>query len=297
MRTIIVSAVAVVASSTVAFFAGAHSGLSLSGKQAPECAPQPAERAAATDTAGAAAAEPQPVAQPEEDGAAKTGEALAVADKQEWPHREWVVEDETEGLRVFSKVRFLWIRPEPKRTNSFLGYLSLGDSVRLKGGSKEAAFAGQSRSTRCDSWYEVEPRGYVCIGKKDVSFDANDPIITKLRAAKANRMSAWPYEYGESRSTPVYGTIPPKHRQRRNEPGLEDHLRKVREARLATSDEQIAEIDKRLLGVGVKLTEREAPSLFKLGPRGRTTKTKVVRNSTIAFIDTFDADARSWLLT
>ncbi len=296
MRTFVISAVAVVACSSVAFFAGAHSGLSLTGPTATEC-PKPSDGPppkAATSTpaesVGASGVDSKGKAEPQEPTA-------AARDESEWPFRRWQIEPETKGDRLYSKIRYLWIRPEPRKSKAWLGYLSLGDSVRLKGGSLEAAYAGKSRSVTCDRWYAVEPRGYVCIGDGHASTDPEDRVIAKLRLAKSNRMSPWPYRYGESRGTPVYQSVPPRHQQRRREHGLDEHLRKLREARLAKSDEQLAQIDSSFVGTGYRLSGRAAPMLFQLGPMGRTGKTKVVRKSTIAFGQSFDADGRSWLLS
>ncbi len=110
-------------------------------------------------------------------------------------------------------------------------------------------------------------------------------------------MSPWPYDYGESTGTPVYPIIPPKHQQRRNESALEAHLANVRDARTVKTNAEKVAIHPALDEVDVQLTRREPPVLLPLGPRGRTNKSKVVRGSTIGFVDTFDADGRSWLLT
>jgi hypothetical protein len=288
MRPYITTAAAVMASSTLAFFAGAHSGL-VGGAPA-EC-PSDADAPAAAEPAPAAAEAPAA-------GAAAEPEAKGgPTDETVWPYRKWVVEEETSGDRLYSKVRFLWIRPEPRQTDTFLGYLSLGDSVRLKGGSREAATTGKANSTQCDTWLAIEPRGFVCVNDESATTDPDDPVIAMLRPKKADRLSPWPYQYGESTGTPIYGSIPPKHQQRREESALEDHLAKVRQARLAKTEEERVAIDERFAGVDVQLTDKEPPSLLPLGPLGRTTKVRVVRGSTIGFVDSFDADGRAWLLS
>jgi hypothetical protein len=287
MRGTIGSIVAVVVSSAVAFVAGARSGVSVfGGAAAAECLP-----AAAVPVETAAVAPEAPSAAPTAVAATPPGDA------GEWPYRTWVRDEDEQGERLYSKVRFLWIRPEPKSTELWLGYLSLGDSVRLRGGGKEAAYVGKGNVTGCDSWYAVEPRGYVCVDPDDATFDPNDPTIVELRRVRADRLSPYPYAYGESTGTPVYATIPPVHTQRQNESTLEKHLERVRRARNVKTEEEKLAIDEALAGVDVQLTGREPPSLVPLGPRGRTGKIDVVRTSTIAFVDTFDADDRSWLLT
>jgi hypothetical protein len=292
MRTYIASGVAVLLCSSAAFVGGVLAAPSLRAVAQADCVPP------ATDAELAAEGEPESVVVSGEEEAAAAPKEKVLTDEDVWPFRNWVVEKETKDDRLYSKVRFLWIRPEARETTTFLGYLSLGDSVRLKGGSKESAFAAKSNSVYCHTWYEVEPRGYVCINDDNASFDPDDQVIAMLRAEKADRLSPWPYDYGESVSgTPIYSIIPPKHSQRRNESALEKHLSHVRQARMVKTDEEKVAIAPNLAGVDVQLTKREPPTLLPLGPRGRTNKSQVVRGSTLGFVDTFDADGRSWLLS
>ena len=61
--------------------------------------------------------------------------------------------------RIYSKARFAWIQPEPRPSRGWLGYLGLGGSVALRGGSVEKARAGRRSGGGCEAWYAVEPRG------------------------------------------------------------------------------------------------------------------------------------------
>ncbi|MEM9691644.1 MAG: L,D-transpeptidase [Myxococcota bacterium] len=217
-------------------------------------------------------------------------------DDSDWPYRTWP-EDTTSGDRVYSKLRFLWIRPEPKDNGKWLGYLSLGDSVRLREGDREKAFIRKAGSTHCTAWYAVEPRGYICIDDASASFDRDDADVQLLVERRANPASPWPYHYAESTGTPVYSTIPPLHRQRRNESMLDEHLSRVRRARSAKTSEARIAIHPLLADIDVDLTDAPPPRFVELGPRGRTNKTKVVRKSTLAYTDAFDSDGRSWVQT
>jgi hypothetical protein len=294
MRAYILTAAAVLASSTLAFFAGAHFGHGRGDRA--DCEP-------AGDEASSIAKAPEPAPAPASvaAGAVPADEVAeqpaGASDETVWPYRKWAVAPETKGDRLYSKIRFLWIRPEPRTTNTFLGYLSLGDSVKLKGGSKAAAMTGKSNSLHCTEWLAVEPRGYVCVDDEVATTDPDDPVVAMLRPQKANRLSAYPFKYGESTGTPVYATIPPIHSQRRNESALEDHLSKVRAARLAKTEKEKIAVDERFAGVDVQLTNKEPPQLLPLGALGKSPKTDVVRGSTIGFLDSFDADGRSWVLT
>ncbi|MBI4702853.1 MAG: L,D-transpeptidase [Deltaproteobacteria bacterium] len=181
-------------------------------------------------------------------------------------------------LRIYSKVRFLWIRPEPG-SEAWIGYLSLGDSVRVAGSGPAASKIGTSPESRCRAWYAVEPRGYVCTGA-DATTDPDDPVVTELRRTAADAESPWPYRYGESLGTPVYQSIPGEAEQRRAEWDLEAHLERVR----AAADAQGP-------------TGLPPPALPVLDPRARTRQIRIALGSTLAFTREFDHGGRSWLLT
>ena len=202
------------------------------------------------------------------------------------------------GDRIYSRVRFLWIRPQPGPTQAWLGYLSLGDSVRVRGGDAAQALvaSGIADGDRCRSWYAVEPRGYVCVGL-DATLDAHDPLVIELGKTAADRRSPWPYQYGESIGTPVYASIPDDATQRRSEPDLAQHLERAARARAATSPEEIGRIDPTLVGVPLEPTGIEPPPPVTLDPLGRSLWSRVVRGSTVAYSRAFDHAGRSWLLT
>ena len=51
------------------------------------------------------------------------------------------------GARIYSRARFAWIQAEPHASRGWLGYLGLGGSVALRGGSVEAAKVRDARET------------------------------------------------------------------------------------------------------------------------------------------------------
>ncbi len=99
------------------------------------------------------------------------------------------------GDHVYSKVRHLWIRQQPNR-KAWIGYLSLGDAVRVKGGDATRAYVAPG-SGGCEAWYAVEPTGVVCVGE-NATLDPDDPLIVELRKHAAERRSPWPFDYAES---------------------------------------------------------------------------------------------------
>lgn len=112
------------------------------------------------------------------------------------------------GARIYSKSRHLWIRSQPgPGPSDWLGYLSLGDSVRVLGGDALKARRGVGDGASCIDWYAVEPRGFVCTGSEG-TLDANDPEVVELMRGRANSESAWPYRYGESLGTTVAFSLP-----------------------------------------------------------------------------------------
>jgi len=188
-------------------------------------------------------------------------------------------------------VRHLWIRPHPS-SKAWIGYLSLGDSTRVKDGDAVAARV-EAADGRCGTWYEIEPTGYVCVGK-DATLDSDDPDIVALRKRAADRSSPWPYRYGESLGTPVYPVPPTLDRQRRRELDLDEHLDKVARA---TSGADPATVDARFAGMDFSPAGKGPPRLLDLPAGGRALQTAVVRGSTIAYVDSFDHQGRTYLLT
>jgi hypothetical protein len=196
-------------------------------------------------------------------------------------------------------VRHLWVRPFPE-SKAWLGYLSLGDAVRVKGGDAKTARGRRGGSTRCAWWYQVEPKGWVCAGS-DATLDATDPAVVELRRHAANSDSPWPYHYGESLGVPIYKALPDQKRQQNREARLTRHLKKVDRARALPPGPNraaaVEAIDKHFRGVDFLRANKGPPALFDLGPAGNTFNTRVVAGSTIAFVEEFEHLGRSWLLT
>ncbi len=144
-----------------------------------------------------------------------------------------------------------------------MGYLSLGDSVRLRAADADAAYAGPGDGRDCRAWYAVEPAGFVCAGS-EATLDANDPAVVELVRTRADASSPWPYRYGESLGAPVLEALPP--------PGENQPAQYQRGA------------------------EGRVPPLFALGAGGRLLVHHVARGSTVAYTDAFDYLGRSYLL-
>ncbi|WP_437561993.1 L,D-transpeptidase [Sorangium sp. So ce542] len=200
-----------------------------------------------------------------------------------------------ESARIYSRARFAWINPGPYPTRGWSGYLGLGGSVALRGGSVEAA---RTPGEGCDAWYAVEPRGYICAGAS-ATVDPNDPVVAALRPHAPKIDSPWPYDYAESTGAPRYPRLPSAKEQRRSEWDLEAHLASVAKVRAAEglSDEAIREIDEALVGVDLKPAGVAAPALFPFGDLVREARDRIVNGSTVAFTRAFDAQDRTWVVT
>lgn len=207
------------------------------------------------------------------------------------------------GARVYSKARFVWIRPEPSEAVEWIGYLSLGESLPLRGQSAEAADAGPGPGDGCARWYAVAPRGYVCVGKT-ATLDGDDPDV-KVLAAGVAQHEPFPYFYGESLGTAVYIDIPPRRRQYFREHAYEAHMAAVTRARAAGTPEERAAVAPELAGVDLDRSQNAPPPrLLHLGAQawpqtapGKYGFPEIVGGSTIAYFTRFEADERTWVMT
>jgi L,D-transpeptidase catalytic domain len=192
------------------------------------------------------------------------------------------------GPRIYAKARFAWIQAQPRFSNGWIGYLSLGSSLKLRGGSVEAARIGAGGGG-CNAWYAVEPRGYVCEGDA-ATVDANDPAVRALAADAPKVDSPWPWEYGESIGAPRYPHLPTALEQRQTEWDLDAHQKRVAAARGGDADKAMAGVDLAPAGV-------PAPDLYAFSPLVREGRPWIAPGSTVAYTRSFDAEGRTWLLT
>ncbi len=191
------------------------------------------------------------------------------------------------GARIYARARFAWIQSEPRSSNGWLGYLSLGGSAPLRGGSVEAARV--AAGTGCKAWYAIEPRGYVCDGDT-ASIDPDDPVVRALALDAPKIDSPWPYEYGESMGAPRYVHLPTAAEQRSTEWDLESHLALMTAARAGGT------VDKSLIGVDLAPAGVAAPTLFAFTPLVREARPFVAPGSTVAYTRAFDEGGRTFLL-
>lgn len=191
------------------------------------------------------------------------------------------------GTRIWGKSRFTWIHPTPHNTGAWIGYLGLGGSAPLKGGTIETA---KTVGAGCaGGFYALDPAGFVC-ASDTASTDPTEPITAALINDSGNPDSPWPFEYGESLGTPRYTTIPTPAEMRKAEWDLPAHLEKVARARAAKTPEEIVAIDKAFEGVDFAFSGQPAPQLPNVSPFVRESRKYVVNGSTISWARAFDVE-------
>lgn len=202
------------------------------------------------------------------------------------------------GPRLWSKARHVWIQPHPRPSKGWIGYLGLGSSIALRGGSVESARVPASESRGgCRAWYAIEPRGYICEGDS-ATLDPKDPVVAAVAAAAPKTDSPWPYEYGESIGAPRYKRPPTQAEQRKAEWNLAEHLGLIAKARAGEgADKALDGLD---LGPAVDTRWGKAPApadLLVVSPLVREGRPFVANGSTIAYTRQIDIDGRTYLVT
>jgi hypothetical protein len=94
----------------------------------------------------------------------------------------------------------------PDNKSKVLGYVRLGQTIAR---SAEPV----PGTTKCDGgWYQVAPRGYVCVDQESATLDLNHPIIKAL-GVKPDLSKPMPYVYGFVRRDASLWHFIPHHRE------------------------------------------------------------------------------------
>jgi len=220
-----------------------------------------------------------PVADPE-------GGAAANLPRTNAPRADGEVPPSTPGLTAELLLGALAmetaVRAEPSPTGARLGFLRAGSLVR-----RSAEPAGHSGCP--EGWYQVEPRGYVCVGST-ATIDASHPLLG-VTAARPNRRAGLPYRYGRSRfpAPPLYSALPSGDVQGKSEPDLGAHLPKafgLPWAGVVSTETPAA------LASGAPL-----PRPFGLPQGSAIYRGRALPKSAFAFTELFESGGRSWGLT
>jgi hypothetical protein len=102
--------------------------------------------------------------------------------------------------RIWSKAYTTWIHPEATQSKRRLGYVRIGDSVKLKTGTP---IKGPGCAT---SFYEVEPYGFVC-HDRTTALSLVGRYLKAIQLARGKR-ALMPFGYALSNGTPMYRRLP-----------------------------------------------------------------------------------------
>ncbi|HVW30237.1 MAG TPA: L,D-transpeptidase [Polyangiaceae bacterium] len=239
-------------------------------------------RAEATARAPAPAARPEATANgaAPEATAALAGRPTIVASAAERARGPAASSD---APRVYAKTRFVWIRERPEWASQWIGYLWPGESVKL-------ARTKPIYARGCEAWYAVEPRGFVCVDDRRATLHADDPELVEIQRVPIAGSPA-SHRYAESLGAQVYDHLPDRAEETAREPDLARHLSSIDAARHGGA------VDPTLAGIDVALAPREATPFTKLPIDIQVPRNSLRQKSTIAFLDEFSHDGRSFLLT
>jgi hypothetical protein len=180
--------------------------------------------------------------------------------------------------------------PTPGRSEPWLGYLTYGGSVALRA-NEPAANDGQC------AWYPIEPRGYICVGP-DASLTADDAVTRARSMVAPDVTSPWPYQYAKVIGEPPrYRNLPSYQDQVRTEGDIETLIVNIGKARNAATEDDVARIDKRLVGALLGPSGAAAPGDIEAITQGREGQERYSDKAAVAYARVFDADRRTWVLT
>ena len=203
------------------------------------------------------------------------------------------------GARIHARARFAWIQAEPHASRGWLGYLGLGGSVALRGGSAEAAKVLHSEGVSgCRAWYAIEPRGFMCDGDA-ATLDGSDPVVAALAAEAPRTDSPWPYDYGESIGAPRYAHPPTPAEQRHAEWDFAAQADRVARARAGEAvAKEITGVDVAPPAADLRWPESAAPrDWLQVSPLVREGRAWIATGSTVAYTRQIELGGRTFLVS
>jgi hypothetical protein len=125
-----------------------------------------------------------------------------------------------DGPRLYARALETRVLERPDPRSRVLGYLRLGQSVPRS--------SSPVPGVRCDAgWYEVLPRGYVCLDA-GATLDPADPVVRAL-GTRPDLSKPMPYLYGFARRDATLWHMVPDHKlMDRWEYGFQNHLKDYR---------------------------------------------------------------------
>jgi len=195
--------------------------------------------------------------------------------------------------RIASVGPHTWIYRRPEAKGLALGYVRMGTSVALR---SDRPIKNESCGR---GWYEVEPRGYVCLRRHNTTLDLHDPYFVALAENAPGDDAAWFYRYAYSSGAPMYSRVPtpeeqahedrkfgPRGAYRQLDEWARGHEELLDAAPIAATDPVPAVFDggERHVGGGTRDVRR---LVWRVIPNG----------SIVAYTRAFAAGGRTWLMT
>jgi hypothetical protein len=197
--------------------------------------------------------------------------------------------------RIYSKARFAWIQPAPRVSKGWLGYLGLGGSVAVRGGSLAKARVTGSGGA-CKAWYAVEPAGYVCAGDAATT-DPKDPVVAELARDAPQTDSPWPYDYAESLGAPRYRHVPSAEEQQHEEWDFREHETLLTQARAGDAVPKLAGVDLSPAAPTRWGVSPDPAMIPEASPLVREARKWIANGSTVAMARSFDLGGRTFFVT
>ena len=183
---------------------------------------------------------------------------------------------------MHAKTRFVWIRSQPDVATDWIGFLWSGGSAKLK-----------SRKPRsgpgCETWYAIEPRGWVCADGQRATLDASDPVLAPLREYGADLEQARPHRYGESIGLQRYDALPTLEIQKMRERGFDTHQKRLAAVRAGGAEDT-------LRGIDVALPSEPPPTFPEFVRSVREGRLYLTPRSTVAYSREVLWEGRGYLL-
>ena len=191
---------------------------------------------------------------------------------------------EDDAPRLYAKSRFVWIRERPDWGAGWIGYLWHGGSAKLKTGKPVFAKG-------CQVWYEIAPRGYVCVDGRRATLDSSDPGYREVLQHVGNYDSPTPHRYAMSLGAERYSVLPSPEDQRQREGDYTFHLREIEAVRGG------APARGPLVGVDLTPAPEDAVAFAALPVDVQMYKVALKRDSAMAYFGEYRHGDRSFLLT
>ena len=102
--------------------------------------------------------------------------------------------------RIWSKGYTTWIYPDAKKSKTRLGYVRVGESVKLRS-AEPVSGPGCAKG-----WYAVEPYGFVC-RDRTTSLELTGRYLRAMQLARGTT-ALMPFGYALSNGTPMYKRLP-----------------------------------------------------------------------------------------